>query len=77
MIPGSSGRVYSNKDMRNSTSGSQGGVTVIVNQTNHFSESESAVGNEQNLAKQLGDQIKSAVRTELTAQMRSGGMLSR
>ena len=77
MIPGSSGRVYSNKDMRNSTSGPQGGVTVIVNQTNHFSESESAVGNEQNLAKQLGDQIKSAVRTELTAQMRSGGMLSR
>ena len=77
MIPGSSGRVYSNKDMRNSAGGSHGGITVIVNQTNHFSESESSVGNEQSLAKQLSDQIKSAVRTELTAQMRSGGMLSR
>nr|DAS54750.1 MAG TPA: tail length tape measure protein [Caudoviricetes sp.] len=77
MIPGSSGRVYSNKDMRNSVGGSQGGVTVIVNQTNHFSEGESSVGNEQSLAKQLSDQIKGAVRTELTAQMRSGGMLSR
>lgn len=77
MIPGSSGRVYSNKDMRNSAGGSQGGITVIVNQTNHFSEGESSVGNEQGLAKQLSDQIKGAVRTELTAQMRSGGMLSR
>ncbi|WP_288532878.1 tail length tape measure protein [uncultured Haemophilus sp.] len=77
MIPGSSGRVYSNKDMRNSTGGPQGGVTVIVNQTNHFGESESSVGNEQSLAKQLSDQIRGAVRTELTAQMRSGGMLSR
>ncbi|VTR63045.1 Uncharacterised protein [Actinobacillus pleuropneumoniae] len=76
MIPGSSGRVFSNKDAMAKVSGGGGGsVSVVINQTNHFGDKESR-GDDQQLAKGLAKAIEATVKQQLTAQMRPGGMLS-
>lgn len=76
MIPGSSGRVFSNKDSMSEGSGGGGGsVSVVINQTNHFGDKESR-GDDQQLAKGLAKAIEATVKQQLTAQMRPGGMLS-
>ncbi|HII3693465.1 TPA: phage tail length tape measure family protein [Pasteurella multocida] len=76
MIPGNAGRVFSNKQSSNSGS-QERGVTVIINQTNHFSSDKDDTGSLTEFAKGLTKQIKSTVREELTLQMRSGGSLAR
>lgn len=75
MIPGSSGRVFSNKDSMSKDSGGGGSVSVVINQTNHFGDKESR-GDDQQLAKGLAKAIEATVKQQLTAQMRPGGMLS-
>ncbi|HDR0955235.1 TPA: phage tail length tape measure family protein [Pasteurella multocida] len=76
MIPGNAGRVFSNKQSNNSGS-QERGVTVIINQTNHFSSDKDDTGSLTEFAKGLTKQIKATVREELTLQMRSGGSLAR
>ncbi|HDX0970993.1 TPA: phage tail length tape measure family protein [Pasteurella multocida] len=76
MIPGNAGRVFSNKQSSNSGS-QERGVTVIINQTNHFSSDKDDTGSLTEFAKGLTKQIKATVREELTLQMRSGGSLAR
>lgn len=76
MIPGQGGRVFSNKQSQNRSGGESKHLTVVVNQTNHFS-SDDVNSNQVGLAKLLGEQVKSAVRVELQTQMRAGGILSR
>ncbi|WP_238336830.1 phage tail length tape measure family protein [Mannheimia pernigra] len=76
MIPGQGGRVFSNKQSQNRRGDESKHLTVVVNQTNHFS-SDDVNSNQVGLAKLLGEQVKSAVRVELQTQMRAGGILSR
>ncbi|MGR3806940.1 hypothetical protein [Pasteurella testudinis] len=77
MIPGNSGRVFSNKDVTSNRGGNGGGsVTVVVNQTNHFGDQESR-GNDQQLAAKITDMIKGEVTNQIADQMRDGGMLAR
>ncbi|SMB87345.1 hypothetical protein SAMN05660772_02723 [Pasteurella testudinis DSM 23072] len=77
MIPGNSGRVFSNKDVTSNRGGNGGGsVTVIVNQTNHFGDQDSR-GGDQQLAAKITDMIKGEVTNQIADQMRDGGMLAR
>lgn len=76
MIPGQSGRVFSNKQSQGQGGGESKTVAVIVNQTNHFSSDE-ASANQAAVAKALSNQIKASVRLELQSQMRAGGVLAR
>ncbi|WP_228767744.1 phage tail length tape measure family protein [Pasteurella multocida] len=76
MIPGNAGRVFSNK--QSSGGGAQErNVTVVINQTNHFSSDKDDTVSLTEFAKGLTKQIKATVREELTLQMRSGGSLAR
>ncbi|MGR6981763.1 hypothetical protein ACUHGC_10395 [Testudinibacter sp. P27/CKL/0425] len=77
MIPGNSGRVFSNKESQGGgRSGGGGSVTVVVNQTNHFGDKESR-GDDRRLAITISEIIKAEVTHQIADQMRDGGMLSK